>query len=644
MMKRKIILLFLLFGFFGFLPSSRMDIHLLSAPEPLRDNVENDPCFRNGFFCIYTQKDYLRFAGYVNRDYENRTFTLKYAKLFSDIDFTKEEGYGNLAEHPYIRPEIKYFKGSFNGNGHTITWDSRLTGPMFALIGIGGQVINLHFKADALTFTSQDKSQGFGMICMENKGKIIHCVTEGSMEISFCNAGGIAGTNYNTIDNCINRAKITVLGDGPLYAGGIAGKNSGIIAACTNQGSVRIQGSGRCYAGGIAGFNKSFHITYCTNQGEVSVLGNGLCGSGGISGLNHSLIFSCANEGSITNHWQAGGIAGFNHDDIQSCKNTGDVSILYGEYQKDRNPKVRGNENGAGGICGYTDQGTIRSCYNLGEISVPDEDGQIAFGISRTKKEAAAIENSVCLKGSVLNFWRNEEIMMLDEPEMELWISNQGQIPYQENDWQFDLEAAKKKLPLIPLDAEESSLTVHYDEVYLCDKFCLRCPVGFYIADISPYALCLKPRSANDAAYCPCEIWLLRLNLESMPYKTIVNTLGLKNESWFKAEVISNYDHGKSTADWLFLITYSDDFSEFGILSRELLNNFHPLPWQIVVWESCTLSYIAESYTGDKERYPELAARNQISDENRLYVGQELILPDEWFIYYHPPMTYPYFY
>lgn len=129
-----------------------------------------------------------------------------------------------------------------------------------------------------------------------------------------------------------------------------------------------------------------------------------------------------------------------------------------------------------------------------------------------------------------------------------------------------------------------------------------------------------------------------------MPYKTIVNTLGLKNESWFKAEVISNYDHGKSTADWLFLITYSDDFSEFGILSRELLNNFHPLPWQIVVWESCTLSYIAESYTGDKERYPELAARNQISDENRLYVGQELILPDEWFIYYHPPMTYPYFY
>ena len=154
MMKRKIILLFLLFGFFGFLPSSRMDIHLLSAPEPLRDNVENDPCFRNGFFCIYTQKDYLRFAGYVNRDYENRTFTLKYAKLFSDIDFTKEEGYGNLAEHPYIRPEIKYFKGSFNGNGHTITWDSRLTGPMFALIGIGGQVINLHVKADALTFTS----------------------------------------------------------------------------------------------------------------------------------------------------------------------------------------------------------------------------------------------------------------------------------------------------------------------------------------------------------------------------------------------------------------------------------------------------------------------------------------------------------
>lgn len=644
MMKRKIILLFLLFGFFGFLPSSHMDIHLLSAPEPLRDNVENDPCFRNGFFCIYTQKDYLRFAGYVNRDYENGTFTLKCAKLFSDIDFTKEEGYGNLAEHPYIRPEIEYFKGSFNGNGHTITWDSRLAGPMFTLIGIGGQVINLHFKADALTFTSQDESPGFGMICMENKGKIIHCVTEGAMEISFCNAGGIAGTNYNTIDNCINRAKITVLGDGPLYAGGIAGKNSGIIAACTNEGAVRIQGSGRCYAGGIAGFNKSFHITYCTNQGEISVLGSGLCGSGGISGLNHSLIFSCANEGSITNHWQAGGIAGYNHDDIQSCKNTGDVSILYGEYQKDRNPKVRGTENGAGGICGYTDQGTIRSCYNLGEISVPDEDGQIAFGISRTKKKTAAIENSVCVKGTVLNFWRNEEIMMLDEPEMDLWISNQGHIPYQENDWQFDLEAAKKKLPLIPLDVEESSLTVHYDEVYLCDKFCLRCPVGFYIADISPNALCLKPRSANDTAYCPCEIWLLRLNLESMPYETIVNTLGLKNEAWFQAEVISNYNHGKSTADWLFLITYSDDFSEPHLLRRELLNNFHPLPRQISVWEGCTLSYIAEAYTGDKERYPELAARSQISDENRLYVGQELILPDEWFIYYHPPMEYPYFY
>lgn len=639
-MKRKIILLIFLFGFFGFLPSSHMDICFLSKPEPLRDNVENDPCFRHNTFYIYTQKEYLRFAGYVNRDYENGTFTMKYAKLLADIDLARDEGYGDLTEHPYIRPYMESFKGSFNGNGHTITWDSRLSTPMFTSIEHKGRVINLHVKGDSLRFTSQDDGSGFGMICMKNKGEIVHCVTEGSVETSFCNAGGIAGINFNLIHNCTNYAKITVLGDGSFYAGGIVGKNSGILTACTNQGTVRIQGSGHCYAGGIAGSHKSFRITFCTNLGEISVLGSGLCSSGGICGLNHSLVFSCTNEGSIRNHWQSGGISGYNYGDIEECKNMGNISVLYGESQKDRNPKVRGTENGAGGICGYTKFGSIHNCYNYGEISVPDEDGQIAYGISRTKAETGTIENCVCLKGTILNFWRNEEIMMLDKEEMALWSSDHKQIPYQVNSWKFDLEAIKKKLPVIPLAVEESPLTVNYDEAYLCDEFFLRCPVGFYIADISPDALCLKARPTNDTAYRSCEIWLLRLNPESMSYETILNTIGLKNRGYSEVKVISNYDHGISTAEWLFLITYPDNVSSLGIFNRELLNNFYTLPYRITVWNGCTLSHISQAYTGDKERYLELAARNQLFNENEIYVGQELILPEEWLIHYHYPFDY----
>ena len=38
-----------------------------TAEDPLCASIEEDPCYADGVFEIYNAKDYLRFAGYMNR-------------------------------------------------------------------------------------------------------------------------------------------------------------------------------------------------------------------------------------------------------------------------------------------------------------------------------------------------------------------------------------------------------------------------------------------------------------------------------------------------------------------------------------------------------------------------------------------------
>ena len=135
-----------------------------------------------------------------------------------------------------------------------------------------------------------------GGIAATNYGTIEGCTVSGEITATESKVGGITGVNYGRIEGCSVTGKIeAVFG----YAGGIAGENYGTIVACSNGTTI-----GRTYlsanVGGIAGYADG---TNCT-------------------------IIGCYNTGSISGTEHIGGILGYaaNNITMTSCYNTGTVS------------------------------------------------------------------------------------------------------------------------------------------------------------------------------------------------------------------------------------------------------------------------------------------------------------------------------
>ena len=248
-----------------------------------------------------------------------------------------------------IGNDSNQYKGTFDGDGHTITGlsvdiqsDNTIYAGLFGFLGEGGTIKNLGL-ADSKITCSGNRVYAGG-VCGWNTGTIENCYNTGDVsgtsEYGFVYAGGVCGLNdYGTIENCYNTGDVSGTCEyGFVYAGGVCGLNDyGTIENCYNTGDVsgtgtRTDASG--HAGGVCGCNDYGTIENCYNTGEVSGTGTSSYG-----------------------YVYAGGVCGCNDfGTIQNCYNTGDVSgtgtSSYGYVY-------------AGGVCGCNDFGTIQNCYFL---------------------------------------------------------------------------------------------------------------------------------------------------------------------------------------------------------------------------------------------------------------------------------------
>ena len=117
---------------------------------------------------------------------------------------------------------ISTFKGTFDGNGHTIS----------------GIVV-------------KNESSIVGFIC-ENYGTVKNLTLKDTKINSSSSVGAVAGWNYGTIENCHVTGKSELMSS-VSYAGGVAGKNNGTILACHVAKDCKV--SGETQVGGIAGFS-----------------------------------------------------------------------------------------------------------------------------------------------------------------------------------------------------------------------------------------------------------------------------------------------------------------------------------------------------------------------------------------------------
>lgn len=242
--------------------------------------------------CISNPQELLRLAEHCVSDAwsEERTVVLT-----ADLELT-----GAFAPIPV-------FRGTFDGNGHTISGvvltEKGSDMGLFRYLEAGAVVKNLTLAVEVAPGGS---AIGVGGLAGENRGTVEHVTVTGSVT-GVEDVGGLVGVNGETgiLRDCANQASVS----GKRRTGGLAGQNLGVIADCVNSGAVNTGGDPDAEdAGGIAGLNPGT-IRGCTNRGEIGYAHVGY-NVGGIAGRQNGVIAGCTNAAPVYGRKDIGGIVG----------------------------------------------------------------------------------------------------------------------------------------------------------------------------------------------------------------------------------------------------------------------------------------------------------------------------------------------
>ena len=254
--------------------------------------TETDP------YIIATTDDMDALAALVNN---GNNYSGKFFLMTADLDYSGKD-YTPVGNDEYG------FKGTFNGDGHTISHVNIQSDLIF--IGLfgwleSGDSINGLILGEGSSIAGKNRVGGIVGICY---GAINGCNIVEGVTISTTHAcvGGIVGTCVGgNVSNCQNRAAVS---SNTNACGGIVGivSSGGEVLQCSNYGSV--QASKDC--GGIVG-----RLTYC------------------------GMVTECINEGSISGDENVGGIVGFINEQsgncfcsVSNCLNLGGVSASNSNY------------------------------------------------------------------------------------------------------------------------------------------------------------------------------------------------------------------------------------------------------------------------------------------------------------------------
>lgn len=227
-------------------------------------------------------------------DYAGKNF-----KLTADLDYSTAEFQFDKNDDGVYQSNYqavggyfggnKYSKGTFNGDGHTVsgitivkkgTGNGNAFQGLFGWLGEGGSVS--HVTLDASSITGYDHT------------------------------GGIVGQNYNgTITDCHVTASVSIKAEqvNTFYHGGIVGYNSGyqgggLVEGCTSAANISgaDQGTDNRVFGGIVGYTYRATIKDCIYLGQQV---GGISYVGAIAGYN--------NNGNVLNcYFTTAGLEGIN--------------------------------------------------------------------------------------------------------------------------------------------------------------------------------------------------------------------------------------------------------------------------------------------------------------------------------------------
>lgn len=223
---------------------------------------------------IWNKAQLVAFRNDVNG---GNNYSGKTVKLMADITIVEEDHWVPIGKSEQrwddglsalVKDDTRVFKGTFDGQGNTITIYVSSESTALGLFGyLYGTVQHLKVEGN-ITNTSTLTSSTAG-IAGYNRGTISECAN--LAYIVGTTAGGIAGENHGTITNCYNQGSIGATGnfDGNRFLGGIAGAIDGEKATISNvYASCSIEDNytgltGSITNGGIVANPKSGTMSNC---------------------------------------------------------------------------------------------------------------------------------------------------------------------------------------------------------------------------------------------------------------------------------------------------------------------------------------------------------------------------------------------
>jgi hypothetical protein len=279
-----------------------------------------------------------------------------------------------------------HFKGTFDGNGYTIS-----------------NIPSISVQNNAGFFSVNN-----GTIKNCNFNYALNATVNATLEENFddsiwIRAGGVVAMNYGTIQT-VSSSNATI--DAASDIGGICAYNNGDIISARNSNSIKIDNSAS-HIGGIVGYMESGTIKTSTNN-------EGLLGYkyvGGIVGTLHSgEINSCTNLGVVIAGERAGGIVGnMENGIIKNCLNNEDIYAneyaggIVGYAQRINTESFFKSENNKGGV-----YGAIYAAGIFGAVLEVESDG-VGYNLNNTDDTTQGILLLI-IGGMLFNFKNTGEI------------------------------------------------------------------------------------------------------------------------------------------------------------------------------------------------------------------------------------------
>ncbi len=548
---------------------------------------------------------------------------------------------------------------------------------------------------EPLESTEESTGYGFGILCMVNYGVIQNCQTRGYIE-GYGSTGGIAGINYGRIEDCINQAEVVSVGVGMYGGGGITGKNactwteadgeewvSAEIRTCTNQGTI----TGEWMAGGICGFNEGTdtEIWRCGNEGAVRVrrqeaqpYRNGEnenqkgyleeAKAGGIAGnMDCGAFTECYNIGriSIEEEGQCGtyGIAGgaWGNSKVVNCVSLAGAATGHMRHENIMELTQEELEQW------QTDPDSIPYVYNSWQFDLEEAKeklGIVPLGVSESELTEGNPHIYLCedfCMRAPMGFAIREvsEYALCMEAEKGVKIPDrfgEGAAEYQV--WLLRLPEEEAAEMNCFLEEVKDLYSIYEPPAYLNDKDSLEGALWLASlddegieSDISRIWTCMEDPNWvhplhfmnwwDHHTYQEDGRYFFNLYKEELNAKYYVYVPGDESQSLRLDNLLSmpvkSSEEGEEIryeVKYLILFTsWANNYRPEMAFTENTLRGFVYLPYQKEVWsEYETLYQIAEEYTGDGMRYPELAARNGLENPDLIRKGQKLTVPEEWLI------------